>query len=198
MAVTAIFGGTFNPFHIGHYEMLSAVCGQDNIDRVLLMPDNIPPHKRCDFLADDEHRINMCALVCRDFPKAELCLIEFERQGKSYTYDTVKRLKELYPDEKFAFVIGGDMLASLNRWYNWQELLKMLSFIVFPRDDGLEFSKNLEKMRELGADITVIDRKIPDVSSTELRTDIKKELLPEAVYNYITENEVYGLNDTRI
>ena len=85
MANIAVFGGTFNPFHIGHYQMLEYVCGLKFIDRVLLMPDKIPPHKTCDFLASDADRIEMCRLVCEDFDKAELCLIEFEREGKSYT-----------------------------------------------------------------------------------------------------------------
>ena len=133
MANIAIFGGTFNPFHIGHYEMLSSLCNLEHIDKVLVMPDKIPPHKDFDNVVDDIHRQNMCALVCDDFSKAELCLIEFEREGKSYTVDTIKLLKEKHPQDNFFVVIGGDMLSTLDTWYNWKELITLTSFIAFKR-----------------------------------------------------------------
>ena len=134
MANVAIFGGTFNPFHIGHYEMLEYICTLDFIDKVFVMPDKIPPHKNFDSTIDDIHRQNMCEIVCDDFNKAELCLVEFERGGKSYTVDTIKLLKEKYPNDKFFVVIGGDMLSTLDTWYNWQELITLTSFIAFKRD----------------------------------------------------------------
>ena len=77
MSNVAIFGGTFNPFHIGHYEMLSAICDLTFIDKVLLMPDKVPPHKTIDNAVDDIHRQNMCDLACSDFDKAQLSIIEF-------------------------------------------------------------------------------------------------------------------------
>ena len=72
MAFTAIFGGTFNPLHIGHYEMLSVLEKDSSIEKIFLMPDRIPPHKICDFLAEDSIRIEMCRLAAEDFRKAEL------------------------------------------------------------------------------------------------------------------------------
>ncbi len=191
MSVIAVFGGTFNPFHIGHYEMLSNICELPYIDRVFVIPDKIPPHKTCEFLANDEDRIEMCRLVCEDFPKTELCLIEFEREGKSYTVDTVKALQQKYPNDTFYIVIGGDMLASLDSWYKWKELIKAVPFIAFSRE-GIAFDAHLNRLRLFGADITVIDKKITDISSTELRAITMKEMLPEKVYNYIVKKGIYN------
>ena len=135
MGYTAIFGGTFNPFHIGHYKMLAALNSDSSIDKVLIMPDRIPPHKICDYMAEDDTRIEMCRIIAEDFPKAEVCLIEFERRGRSYSYDTVLELKKRYPEKDFVFVCGGDMLIFFSKWYNYQELMKLIPFIVFRRSD---------------------------------------------------------------
>ncbi len=193
MANIAIFGGTFNPFHIGHYQMLTSVCNIDFIDKVFLMPDKTPPHKICDYLASDTDRINMCKAVCDDFSKVKLCLIEFERQGKSYTVDTVELLKERYPHDNFYIVIGGDMLTSFDAWHEWQQLLKMVSIIVFKRDRINGFDESLKMLKANGGNITVINDKITDVSSTELRKKINKTLLPDSVYNYIIEKGIYNV-----
>ena len=193
MAKIAIFGGTFNPLHIGHYEMLSCICALDFIDKVLVMPDKIPPHKKCDYIADDVHRQNMCALVCDDFIKAEPCFIEFERDGKSYTVDTLKRLKQNYPNDDFFVVIGGDMLSTLDTWYNWQELLSLTSFIAFRREGLNDFDASLLRLTNHGAEIFVVDDKITEISSTMLRKEIKKDLLPEKVYNYIIQKGIYNV-----
>lgn len=192
MANIAIFGGTFNPFHIGHYEMLEYVCGLDFIDKVFVMPDKIPPHKVCDFLAADDIRIKMCEIACNDFKKAELCLIEFEREGKSYTVDTMKLLHNKYPDDKFFTVIGGDMLTTLDTWYKWQDLLKMTAFIVFSRDGISNFKADLKKMENLGAEIFVAQKEITMVSSTQLRANLSKDLLPKNIYDFIKAKGIYN------
>ncbi len=191
MSAIAVFGGTFNPFHIGHYQMLSHICDLDFIDRVFLTPDKIPPHKECDFLASDNDRIEMCKIVSNDFPKCELCLIEFERCGKSYTYDTVKELKKIYPNDSFFWVIGGDMLDTLDKWYNYDKLFAEVSFIAFARGDFENARLQADKMRKLGADILLLDNKIIDVSSTEFRKIGKKNILPPKIYKYIIDKRIY-------
>lgn len=193
MANIAIFGGTFNPFHIGHYEMLNSVCKLCFVDKVFVMPDKIPPHKKCDYIADDIHRIEMCRLVCNDFDKAQLCPIEFEREGKSYTLDTVKLLKEKYPHDKFFIVIGGDMLSTLDKWYGWQLLIKLASFIAFKRDGITDFDEAYKRLTDYGAEIMVIKDTITDISSTKLRKKIDKNLLPVKVYEYIAEKGIYNV-----
>lgn len=193
MANIAIFGGTFNPFHIGHYEMLSSLCNLGHIDKVLVMPDKIPPHKDFDNVVDDIHRQNMCALVCDDFSKAELCLIEFEREGKSYTIDTIKLLKEKHPQDNFFVAIGGDMLSTLDTWYNWKELITLTSFIAFKREGLDDFDSAFKRIKHCGADIIVIENKITNISSTKLRKRIDKSLLPKKVYDYIIEKGIYNV-----
>ena len=195
MGLTAIFGGTFNPFHIGHYEMLKALEQDDTIDEIWVMPDKIPPHKVCDFLADDTDRIKMCELVCEDFSKASLCLVEFKRQGRSYTYDTVLELKKKYPDKQFVFVIGGDMLVSFLDWHKADELMKMLPYIAFRRKgtDNNEFDICVKNFSKMGMKITVKDEIIPDVSSTEFRNCNLKELLPEKIFAFIKERGIYNV-----
>ncbi len=193
MANIAIFGGTFNPFHIGHYEMLKSVCNLSFLDKVFVMPDKIPPHKNFEDIVDDIHRQNMCDIVCKDFNKVELCLIEFEREGKSYTVDTARLLKQKYPNDKFYMVIGGDMLSTLDTWYNWQELIKLVSFIAFKREGVTDFDKAYNRLTNFGAKITAIETKITNVSSTELRNKIDEKLLPEKVYNYIIEKGIYNV-----
>lgn len=195
MAITAIFGGTFNPFHIGHYEMLKALDKQENISEILVMPDRVPPHKECDFLADDNVRIEMCKLATEDFRKADLCLIEFEREGKSYSYDTVMLLKEKNPEKEFAFVCGGDMLVFFDKWYKYELLMKEVPFIVFRRTDTneKEFCECVSRFRNMGMNITVMDEIITTVSSTQIRGDFKKAkyLLPEKIFEFLIEKGIY-------
>lgn len=193
MANIAVLGGTFNPFHIGHYEMLKCVCELEFIDRVLVMPDKIPPHKEYDFIVDDIHRQNMCKIACLDFSKAELCLIEFEREGKSYTVDTIKLLRKKYPNDNFFVVVGGDMLSTLDSWYNWQELFSLTDFIAFKRADVLDFDLHYNRIISLGAKVTTIDVNITNVSSTQLRKNLDKNLLPAKVYDYIMQKEIYNV-----
>ena len=192
---TVIFGGTFNPFHIGHYEILKALDSDPQVEKILLMPDRLPPHKTSEFLIDDETRTQMCRIASEDFPKCQLCLIEFEREGKSYTVDTVKLLKERYPDRDFAFAIGGDMFVSFKKWRKYEELIKMLSFFVFKRSatDTQEFDKVFEELTAEGMKIILKDEVIPAVSSTQLRRDFEKSkhLLPEKVYYYLKDRGVY-------
>lgn len=196
MGLTAIFGGTFNPPHIGHYQMLKALDNRPEIEEIWLMPDKIPPHKVCDFLADDRDRIEMCRIIADDFKKVRLCLAEFEREGKSYTYDTVTEFRKRYPQREFTFVCGGDMLISFKEWYRYEELMKMISFTVFRRTDtdNAEFDRKAEELSEMGMKITVMSEIITSVSSTYIRNNAEKsrELLPEKIYDYIKDGGIYG------
>ena len=195
MSLTAVFGGTFNPLHIGHYQMLSVLEKNDKIDEILILPDKIPPHKVCDFLADDADRIEMCRLVCEDFSKAKVSLIEFERQGKSYTYDTVLALKEKHKDKNFIFVCGGDMITSLDKWYCFEKLITEIPFIAFKRNDISDevFFGKIRELIDKGADITVFEDEITAVSSTVIRRNVEgnKHLLPEKIYKFIKLRGLY-------
>ena len=195
MGQIAVFGWTFNPFHIGHYEILSALCASDKFDKVLLVPDRIPPHKTHIQSVSDADRIEMCKIACEDFDKAQLCLIEFEREGKSYTVDTVKALRRLFPEDDFYITCGGDMIKTLSTWYRFDELKTLASFVAFNRGNDESFTANVERLRDMGVDITVFDNAITEISSTELRKGIKRKYLPEKVWEYVNRRGIYKQQD---
>lgn len=195
MGYTAIFGGTFNPLHIGHYEMLEALQNDQSIEEIWIMPDRIPPHKECDYMPSDTDRINMCQIVADDFSKAKLCLVEFEREGKSYSYDTVVELKEKYPQKDFVFVCGGDMFLYFPKWYRYEDLMKLLPFYVFSRatDDKKAFENAVKEFFNMGMRLAFNGSKISNISSTMFRNSKQKELLPQKVYDYIKEKGIYNV-----
>ena len=195
MDTLVIFGGTFNPIHKGHVEILDALSELTN-SKILLIPTKIPPHKETDFLAEETHRINMCKIIASRYNNVEVNDIELKRQGKSFTVDTVSELKKLYPEHKIALTIGADMLTSFCLWKDYDKLIKDVKIFAFNRANVHkdDFNCSLEKLREIGADISVIDKDITAVSSTEIRENIDKHfnLIDEEVYNYIIDNSVYG------
>lgn len=176
--------------------MLKALQADERIEKILVLPDKIPPHKECDLLASDNARIQMCNIVCEDFNKCELCLVEFERAGRSYTYDTVIQLKKQYKNTEFEFVCGADMLVFFDKWYKYEELIKEIPFIVFRRSDVSEdeFLLNVKKYQDLGMKIFVKDEIIPSVSSTQIRKDFKKseKLIPKKVYDFLFQRGIYN------
>ena len=200
MKNVVIFGGTFNPLHIGHIQIISALSNLDGINEVLLIPDKIPPHKECDFLASDEHRLNMCKIAAKKFPNVKVSDIELKRSGKSFTIDTVKDIKKANPDYNLSLAIGGDMLISFDKWKDYKELLSLCQIICLGRggEDKKAFSEMIDSLEEMGAKILVIDNEITEISSSLLRANLQnKELLSKyidsEILDYIFKNKVYGV-----
>ncbi len=197
MGITLFFGGTFNPPHIAHRKMLEAVSGLPEIDRVLVAPTNIPPHKEIPgMFATKEQRLYMCSLLCEGVKKAEVSDIEFKREGKSYSFYTLSDLREQYG--QVAMLIGGDMVTSFTTWHRFEELLKIAIFFVVRRKgvDNTEFDKCVDNLKALGGDIRVLELDFPFVSSTEVRNAVANGenangLLQKNVYEYIAENGLY-------
>lgn len=199
MKTVAVFGGTFNPIHKGHTEIISALSQKPEISKVVLMPTKIPPHKTVDFLADERHRVNMCNIIADKFNNVEVSDLELKRVGKSYTIDTVSELKRLYPDSKIAITIGADMVVTFSEWKNYQALINEVKIFAFGRntisDD--EFKKGIVFLKSIGADIECINKTIPNISSTEIRTNLQNnkdtsKLLDSEIYEYIISNNIYG------
>ncbi len=197
MGITLFFGGTFNPPHIAHRKMLEAICELPEIERVLVAPTNIPPHKEVKgLLASKEQRLYMCSLLCEGIAKAETSDIEFKREGKSYSFYTLSDLKEQYGS--IAMLIGGDMVSSFNTWHRYDELLKIATFYVVRRKgvDNAMFYECVDSLKAQGGDIRVIELDFPEVSSTEIRNSISNGisaniLLPKNIFEYITLNGLY-------
>lgn len=192
----AIFGGTFNPFHNAHFEVLEAVSESKLADEILLMPTKLPPHKQCDFLADETHRLKMCALAAQHFANVTASDMELKMQGKSYTFNTVSELKRS-SDSEILFVCGGDMITTFNRWYRYEELLKMMGIIAVRRKgiDNEEFDKAVELLKAKGGKVFVLEITPTEISSSEIRQmkfDDMKKHIPAFIAEYITENGLYG------
>ncbi len=192
----AIFGGTFNPVHCGHYEMAKAVAEMGNIDKLLIIPDNIPPHKAASELVSGEDRLNMCRLAFGDIQKAEVADLELKRQGRSFTVDTLKALKE--DNNEYYLVCGGDMVETFDTWHKFHEILKLAHIIAFKRQgvENVLFERGVQIIRSAGGKITVMDNDIPVVSSTDIRKAVKSGsaligLVPAAVAKYILNKGLY-------
>ena len=153
----AVFGGTFNPFHNGHFQILSAVLRSGIADKILLIPSKIPPHKEVGFLADEKHRLDMCRIIAEEFENVSVSDIELMRNGKSYTIDTLRELIQMYPDYKPALVVGGDMIASFCEWKNYEQIIKIADIIVFSREgvNEADVNSSISALADKGANIFI-------------------------------------------
>lgn len=201
MMKTGIFGGTFNPPHKGHTRLAEKAAEFLGLDRMLIIPSCIPPHKIPGKLASGNDRMEMCRLAFEgDF--YEISSMELDRGDKSYTVETLRELKKLYPDDEFYFIIGSDMLATFTQWYCWEEILTLAHICAASREKGFEpdLSVYTPEQRER---FVLLDVEPFEVSSTQLRRIVAGEgetdLLDEKVRRYIEENDLYddGLSEYR-
>jgi nicotinate-nucleotide adenylyltransferase len=182
-----ILGGTFNPVHIAHLITADQVGKALGLETVALMPSNQPPHQDEKKTIDAVHRLQMLELAIVDNPLLSIEPIELQRAGKSYTYDTMKLLTEQNPDTDYYFIIGGDMVEYLPKWYKIDELMQMVNFVGVRRPNY---------PTETEYPIIWIDVPLMDVSSTQLRKKIAQScsvnyLVPPNVVNYIQEKGLY-------
>ena len=193
---TAIFGGTFNPPHIGHRAMLEGISLLPEIFKILIMPAKTPPHKSGNIVSA-EHRVNMCKLAFEGVEKSEICLDELYLKGKNYTVNTLLHFKEkgiLNP----ALVIGADSLVNFHKWYRFEQILSLAELYVYGRDGVLknDVLQTAESLKNKGAKITFLDICPPAISSSQIRGDLLKgenpsEFLNPSVLNYIKEHSLY-------
>ena len=195
-----IYGGTFDPPHIGHISAVSEAAEQLGIDRLILIPAGIPPHKEVQSSsASGTHRFNMLRLAGKYLDGAEVSDLELRRSGRSYSVDTVTELKRTYPDDELYMFIGTDMLTTFEQWYRFEDIFRMCTVAVFARQEDdrrliEETAAGLKKKYD--ADIEIVRNKAVDISSTELRERLPlrqgAEYLHEEVYEYILKNGLYG------
>lgn len=195
----ALYGGSFNPPHLGHIEAAKTVSESLKPDMLLIMPDNIPPHK--DMAAgspDAQARMELCRLAFEDIPGAVISDMELKRDGKSYTADTVSQLRERYAEDELILVIGTDMLMSFESWYRFGYLLESCTLAVLSReeDDGERvMNKAEELMEKYSANVRVLPHVPVEASSTEIREGLRlrrgRDLLDDGVYSCIIKNGYY-------
>lgn len=198
----AIYGGSFNPPHLGHYSAACAVVDAIHPDKLLIMPANLPPHK---LLAPNspspEERLTMCRLAFGDIPCAEVSDLELSRGGLSYTSDTVSQLRKAWPDDALYLLIGTDMLLSFTAWHEFEYILSECTLLVLSRDYG-ENARLTEAAEYLRAQYHASVRIIPcapvPASSTQIRADLlqgfRPDMLPDNVYAFIAEHNWYRNN----
>ena len=126
-----ILGGTFDPIHQGHIRMAQSAMAQASLDRVLVVPTGLPPYKTC--YADSESRWQMVVAACSQDPSLQPSRVELDREGSSYSTDTLKLLRAEYPKAEFYFIIGADQFMALHEWKQAVRLFSMCSFLVCPR-----------------------------------------------------------------
>lgn len=177
----AIVGGSFDPIHYGHIEMGKQALKQLQCDEVWFMPTRHTPLKSRT-LASDEHRLNMIQLAIEFEPRFHVCTMEMEREGKSYTIDTLKELRKKYPEDSFYWVIGNDQLKQFDQWKGADELVKLAHFVCFDRDGQLNESKY---------DIQRMHMPMMPVSSSDIRIGNKLNYVPENVLKYIYAHRLY-------
>ncbi|MBR5292269.1 MAG: nicotinate-nucleotide adenylyltransferase [Clostridia bacterium] len=193
----AMFGGSFNPIHRGHIEIVRAVREMFSLDRVLIMVANDPPHKQIADGVSAAHRLEMTRIALEGIEGLEACDLELRRPGKSYTVDTLGELHELYPDAELYCMIGADMLLTLDTWHNAPELFRRAKFIAVGRPDSGSMEAAAEIFRrEYGADITISGITGPDISSTMVRTAVEmgediSHLVTDGVAEYIYRHGFY-------
>ena len=190
-----ILGGSFDPIHNGHLNMALKSYEQYDLDEVWLIPNGNAPHKDSDKMADASDRLAMCELVAVEYPFLKTCDIEITSKEYSYTYITVTKLQERYPEHDFYFIMGADSLDYFEKWRKPEVIASVCKILVINRD---EFSEEdmAEKIRRINtifpADIRIVHCPKVDVSSTELRTKLDKADVLPAVYEYICEHDLYG------
>ncbi len=189
MLQIGVFGGAFNPPHKGHERLARHFADKLALDKVLVIPSFLPPHKDGAHLASGADRITMCRLAFAGDDRFEASAAEIDRGGKSYTYDTLLALRGRWPGARFYLIIGADMLASFKTWRRWEDILAMCTLCAAARDKrGLP--------GDTGIDAVVSDLPPFEVSSTAIRDRIKNRqdisgLVDDEVARYIAVRGLY-------
>ncbi len=198
MKKIGIYGGTFNPPHLGHVRAaqyaLDALC----LEKLLIIPSCISPHKKLpEGSATPEQRLQMLQL-CFDDPRICVSDLELSRGGTSYTWQTVAQLREQYPEDKLVLLMGTDMFLSFMNWREPERILQDAALGVFYRGDRDEMtavSAQKEKMQAMGAEIYLVENPVTEISSTDLRRMVNfrcaDEFLAFGVGDYIRQKGLY-------
>lgn len=201
MEKIGVFGGTFNPPHQGHLLAAAEVREKLQLDRILFIPDAQPPHKALpEGSPDGQDRLALVQAAIRDLPFAEVSELELDRQGKSYTSDTLKRLREMYPDAVLYLITGTDMFLTLHNWHEPASICAdaVIVGMVRAEDDRMEElliqKKNLE--HRFQARVELVDNRFVEISSTKVRRLLilggAEKYVPEQVLTEIRKKGLYG------
>jgi len=194
---TLVFGGAFDPPHKGHINLLQNAIRAVRPDEVLVIPSGTSPHKTAS-QTSGALRAEMCRCFLPCFPALTISTMELEREGKSYTIDTIHQLQAENVDRELYLVVGGDMLQSFTRWHRWDELLAAVTLVVSSREEQ-EMPRLERAARELkiaGGKICFAKGPVVCVSSSEIRQKLQAgeevfSLLPAEVLDVIHREGLY-------
>ncbi len=191
MTKLGVMGGTFDPIHHGHLVAAEEVRNELALERVLFLPAGQPWQKSGDQVTSGIHRLAMTELATADNPSFEVSTIELDREGPTYTIDTLSSLRELHPDDSFFFITGADAMAQILTWKDPDVALELATFVAVTRP-GHEAGD----LREFGDKIVVLEIPALAISSTDIRARLAsgrsiRYLVPEQVRRYIDEHHLY-------
>ena len=196
-----IYGGSFNPPHVGHVQAARQAYEALKLDRLLLIPDSVAPHKAFpEGSPTPEQRCEMIRLAAQDCPELEISDLELTRPGISYTCETVAALQEQYPEDRLFLIMGSDMFLSFQTWKHWDTLIRQVTLAVLCRGDrgeaqGIRAQK--EALEAMGAAVELVDNRITEISSTQLRRLLAfgctEEFLDPRVADYIRSQGLYNI-----
>ncbi len=194
-----IMGGTFNPIHLGHLLLAEEAKTQVGLDEILFMPSGCSYMKEESSILSAKERIKMTALAIEDNPSFSLSTLETEREGATYTYETLMLLKEQNPQNEYYFILGADNLFSIEKWKNPQLIFENCILIAAVRGDKdiIQVKEKADLLTEkFGAKVILLSERMVDISSTEIRERIKQGLsvrymIPQKVFSYIEKYKLY-------
>ena len=199
MIKTGIYGGTFNPPHLGHVLAAESFSRAISPDEFLIIPDFLPPHK--DFVGNvsPEDRIEMCRLAFSHIENVSVSDIEIKRGGRSYTAITLAELSRA--DRELYFLCGTDMFVSMDEWFHPEEIFKYAVICVVRRESDSLMTSLIDECKKryiekYGARVVLIDSNVKEISSTDSRTNLKNgisalEYIPKSVNDYILAKGLY-------
>lgn len=193
-----VFGGTFDPIHLGHLSAAQDAASLLGLDRVLFVPNRVPPHKRHRPVSDVADRVTMVDLAIADNQLFAVSLLELEREGPSYTLDTLRELRKQLPGSDIVFLVGCDAVPALPTWNRPDELLKEFEIVVMERPTGRSVDWETVETRFPGIRdrLQVIPVAQLEISSDDIRTRVREQrpiryLVPAAVERYVSEHGLY-------
>ena len=198
MARVGLLGGTFNPPHLGHLVCAQEACVALGLDRVVLVPAGVPPHKEVEAEPGVEHRIAMCEAAVAGDDRFSVSRADVDRAGPAYTVELLRTVRDESPDDELWFIVGGDMAHSLPAWRNPETVLQLARLAVAERE-GVRRDDIAERLAALpGAlgRVDFFDMPRLDISSSLLRRraaagDPLRYLVPDAVAEYIEREGLY-------
>ena len=199
-----IYGGTYNPPHIGHLKAAEYAIDALKLDRLLLIPTGVSPHKEMAAGASTADRLAMLELSAKGIEKAEVSDIEIRREGRSYTVDTLRTIQAEHPDSELFLLMGTDMFLSFMTWREPETIMQLATLAVFCRGEKGERERitgQKENLETMGARIALVENPVTAISSTDLRRMLifgcADPFLMPGVGEYIRDHGLYGTGKDR-